>query len=181
MILLRHGESAFNVVFNATRRDPGIADPDLTETGRRQIESVAGLLARREVRRIITSPYTRALESARILADSLDLAMEVDHRVRERRSFACDIGTPRRDLARRWPDISFDGLPERWWPEAEESEATLAERCEDFRRAMAALDDWRHVVVVTHWGVIRALTGLRLPNGETVAYDPERGAALPER
>jgi len=36
MILLRHGQSEFNVVYNVTRVDPGIPDPRLTEEGRRQ-------------------------------------------------------------------------------------------------------------------------------------------------
>ena len=31
MILIRHGESEFNVVFNKTRVDPGIPDPALTD------------------------------------------------------------------------------------------------------------------------------------------------------
>ena len=33
MILVRHGESHFNVHFNVTREDPGIVDPGLTELG----------------------------------------------------------------------------------------------------------------------------------------------------
>ncbi len=178
MILVRHGESAFNVVFNATREDPGIPDPDLTETGRRQIAAVADRLAGRGIRRIVASPYTRTLASARILAGALAVPVVVDERVRERRSFVCDIGTPRRELAVRWPDVSFDGLADRWWPEEEESEAALMARCEAFRREMAARGDWSRVVVVTHWGVIRTLTGLRVANGATVVYDPERGAVL---
>jgi broad specificity phosphatase PhoE len=31
MILLRHGQSEFNLHFSVTRRDPGIADPKLTQ------------------------------------------------------------------------------------------------------------------------------------------------------
>ena len=33
MILLRHGQSEFNLHFIATRRDPGIVDPHLIEFG----------------------------------------------------------------------------------------------------------------------------------------------------
>ena len=36
MILVRHGQSEFNVIFGATRKDPGIVDPKLTEEGRRE-------------------------------------------------------------------------------------------------------------------------------------------------
>ncbi|MFQ5957802.1 MAG: histidine phosphatase family protein [Alphaproteobacteria bacterium] len=49
MILLRHGESAFNVVYSATRIDPGIRDPRLTEAGRRRaadaVRALTGLSA----------------------------------------------------------------------------------------------------------------------------------------
>ena len=45
MILLRHGQSEFNVAFNATRVDPGIPDPRLTEEGRRQARAAAVALA----------------------------------------------------------------------------------------------------------------------------------------
>ena len=34
MLLIRHGQSEFNVVYSVTRVDPGIRDPLLTETAR---------------------------------------------------------------------------------------------------------------------------------------------------
>ncbi|MDH3235510.1 MAG: histidine phosphatase family protein, partial [Alphaproteobacteria bacterium] len=33
MILIRHAQSEFNVVYGKTRQDPGIEDPKLTDTG----------------------------------------------------------------------------------------------------------------------------------------------------
>ncbi len=56
MILIRHGQSHFNVVFNETREDPGIVDPGLTDAGERQAEAVAEMLLERDVRRILASP-----------------------------------------------------------------------------------------------------------------------------
>ena len=41
MILLRHGQSEFNLRFTATRRDPGIEDARLTEYGHYQAEHAA--------------------------------------------------------------------------------------------------------------------------------------------
>src|SRR3546814_12714551 len=38
MILVRHGQSHFNVHFARTRVDPGIVDPQLTEEGERQAQ-----------------------------------------------------------------------------------------------------------------------------------------------
>ncbi|MEE8274950.1 MAG: phosphoglycerate mutase family protein, partial [Alphaproteobacteria bacterium] len=106
MILLRHGESEFNVVYRATRIDPGIRDPRLTETGRRQAADAARALDGRRLQRLVTSPYTRALETATIVAEALDLPVTIEPLVRERRVFACDIGTQRSRLADRWPAFS---------------------------------------------------------------------------
>ena len=64
MILVRHGQSEFNVVFNRTGRDPGIPDPSLTAKGKEQAAIAAKALSGRGFRRIVASPYTRALETA---------------------------------------------------------------------------------------------------------------------
>ena len=45
MILLRHGQSEFNLHFSVTRRDPGIIDPRLTPLGHQQAEDAARALA----------------------------------------------------------------------------------------------------------------------------------------
>ena len=68
MILLRHGQSEFNLHFSATRRDPGIIDPHLTELGRTQAQDAAQALMGQGIERIIVSPYTRALQTARPVA-----------------------------------------------------------------------------------------------------------------
>lgn len=172
MILVRHGQSEFNVKFSETRVDPGIRDPHLTDLGRRQAEEAGHLLAARAVARLVVSPYTRALETAEIIAATLGVPTSVDCRVRERRFFTCDIGTERTDLATRWPSLSFDRLDEQWWPEEEEDEQTLAARAAEFRADAATWGDHTAVVVVTHWAFIRALTGAALRNGERIPYDP---------
>ena len=174
MLLIRHGQSEFNVVYSVTRQDPGIRDPRLTEEGKRQAEAVARRLATEEVRRLVASPYTRALETAEIIARALDLPISVDARVGERAAFACDIGTPAADLRRLWPGLALDHLDEIWWPTLEESETALGERCERFRRATAETADWTGLAVVTHWGFIRGLTGLSVPNSAVLRFDPSR-------
>ncbi len=171
MLLVRHGQSEFNVVFSVTRRDPGIRDPRLTELGLTQAEAAAEALVGRGVERLIASPYTRALETARPIALRLGLPIEVDPLVGERAAFACDVGTPRTDLIGRFPDLRLDHLDEDWWPTLEESEERLAWRCGAFREAMP--DPHDHVVVVTHWGFIRGLTGLTVGNGTAVRLDPQ--------
>lgn len=181
MILLRHGQSAFNAAFAASRVDPGIPDPPLTELGRAQAQAAAAALRGERLARIITSPYTRALETAAIVAGALDLPVTVHPIVRERCAFSCDIGTPASELARRWPDLDFGHLEEIWWPTLTESEAEIEARAAAFRAEMAAIPDWTDTLVVTHWGFILALTGERTGNGEWRRCDPTRPgpAAVP--
>lgn len=172
MILLRHGESHFNVVFNATRTDPGIPDPGLTESGRRQIQEAAERLRPAAIERIVASPYARTLETAEIVAATLGMPVHVEASVRERCFFSCDIGTPRSLLAARWPAFDFGSLDERWWPELGESETELQLRCDAFRQNLAASPDWDEALVVSHWGFIRGLTGEELKNGQITRYRP---------
>jgi len=173
MILIRHGESEFNAVFNRTRIDPGIEDPKLTARGRDQARATAEEIARtgHPFRRLVTSPYTRALETAAILAEALKLPVEVEPIVHEHACWVCDIGTPASALAERWPALDFSHLPEVWWPEME-PEANILRRCADFRVKAAGLSDWRHVAVVSHWGFIKRLTGREARNAEIVPFDP---------
>lgn len=171
MILIRHGQSHFNVHYGATRQDPGIVDPGLTEDGEAQAITAARALARHDIRRIIASPYSRTLHTADIIAAELDLAITVDPLVRERANFTCDIGSPRSQLSSDWPGIEFGDLPEQWWPNSE-SEDELLGRCQRFQTAMAETADWSHVLVVTHWGFIRGLTGQEVQNAATVPFDP---------
>jgi len=177
MILVRHGQSHFNVHFAETRIDPGIVDPQLTEEGERQAREAGALLAGCGVRRIIASPYWRTLHTAEIIAEALGLPVTIESQVRERYCFTCDIGSLRADLARRWPAFDFGALPERWWPHSEESEEALAARCRSFREAQLSGNDWDGLLVVSHWGFIRGLTGEAVGNGVALRFDPVAGAA----
>ena len=169
MILVRHGESEFNVVFARSRVDPGIEDPKLTAAGRRQVMKTAAALAGYKIDRVLSSPYTRALQTAEIVAEALGVAVEVEPLVRERGFFACDIGTPAGTLARAWPAHDFGRLDEVWWQE-DESEAAVVGRGRRFHAQVVDHRDWPRIAVIAHWGFIRALTGLELGNGEFVTY-----------
>lgn len=172
MILLRHGQSEFNLHFTRTRRDPGIADPKLTALGEEQAAHAAEALAGEGVRRIIVSPYTRALQTAEPLARRLGVPVYVNPVVRERYAFACDVGTPRTELARAWPMRDFSGIDEIWWPAIEEPAQSVVDRAALFRAEMAALPDWSDTLVVSHWGFILCMTGQSVVNGAWVRCDP---------
>ncbi|MBL8831933.1 MAG: histidine phosphatase family protein [Rhodospirillales bacterium] len=173
MLLIRHGQSEFNVVYSRTRVDPGIPDPRLTDLGRAQAAEVGAALAGRGVRRLIASPYTRAIETALIIADRLGLPISLDPLVGERAAFHCDIGSPPSVLKARFPALDFDHLDDPWWHDhvglgRDETEEELGARGARFRARASAFADRTDVAVVTHWGFIRALTGYEAKNAEIV-------------
>jgi broad specificity phosphatase PhoE len=173
MILLRHGQSWFNLHFSATRCDPGIEDPELTELGQAQAEAAAEELARACVTRIIVSPYIRTLQTAAPVIRLLpDARVEVMHEVRERAAFACDVGSHPDVLAARFPEHEFGHLPPRWWHEGLEPEEVVIGRADAFREVMAAREDAETTLLVSHWAFILALTGVSVANGEMIRYDP---------
>ena len=172
MILLRHGQSEFNLRFTATKKDPGIPDPKLTDLGHAQAEEAAEALADEGLRRIIASPYTRALQTAAPIARRLGIPVIVTPTVRERYAFSCDIGSPRTELAFAWPAVDFRHIDEVWWPVIEEPDHQVEARAALFRAEMAALPEWRDTLVVSHWGFILAMTGERLMNGQWLRCDP---------
>ena len=175
MILVRHAESEWNLHYGRTRIDPGIADPPLTSAGRAQAERLIDTLAAEGVARLISSPYRRALETASIIARALGIAISVEPLVRERCAFSCDMGTPSSLLRAHWPELDFEHLEEQWWGQAEESAASIAQRCAAFHAKTADLPERAQIAVITHWGFIRALTGHELSNARFVrllAADP---------
>ncbi len=175
MILIRHGQSHFNVHYKRTRQDPGIVDPGLTEDGRRQIKAAANLLLDQSIERLFASPYTRTLESAAIIAEHLGLPIEIEPLVREQAAFSCDIGTRRSELVARWRQLDFSMLEEEWWHQGRESEGELLRRCSNFRASSQDHDNHDRVLVVSHWAFIRGLTGRALENGTFVSFDPSDG------
>ena len=52
-------------------------------------------------------------------------------------------------------------------------------RSQSFRRRIAG-EPWLQIGVVTHWGFIRALTGLKVRNGPYWRVDPTRPDQEPE-
>jgi broad specificity phosphatase PhoE len=177
VLLLRHGQSEFNVVYSATGRDPGIIDPALTQEGRRQAAEAAERLVRHGVTRVLASPYTRALQTGRIVAEHLKAPLGIEPLVRERGAFVCDIGRPRSELEQAWPALDFGDLPEQWWHREPEEIASVAARAQAFIERAARLADHAQIAVVSHWGFILALTGQAVSNGTVLRFDPTNPGA----
>ena len=168
MLLVRHAESEWNRVFGPTRIDPGLPDPSITAEGREAARIAARSLLRQPFSRIVVSPYRRTLQTAMIFAETLALPVTIDPQVRERCAFSCDQGSSPRQLEAEWPTINFRTLPERWWGTSIESMESLGQRGKEFRAAATGWSDGESVLVVTHWGFIRCLTGAEVGNLATV-------------
>jgi len=163
---MRHGQSEWNRLMTETGRDPGLADPPLTEQGETQARSVVAKLGKLPIRRIIASPYRRALQTATPIADALGLTIEVSLYVRERKAYSCDVGSPASVIAAEWPHLDFSHLPEIWWPAADESHPEVSARAREFRTHIHASEDWDNTMVVSHWGFLLGFTGVPFENGE---------------
>lgn len=165
MLLVRHGQSFFNLHFNQTGNDPGIRDPELTEEGRAQARRTAESLKAQEIQRVECSPYRRAVQTAEIIADALKVPITgVTPLVGERAAYTCDYGSHPDELQQSWPHLRFDHLPPQWWAPHEESVEALKQRAQAFRTVTDPLADRDHLAVVSHWGFIHGLTGLSVTN-----------------
>ena len=112
--LIRHGQSEFNAVFSDSREDPMIFDAPLTDKGRRQAEETRALVADLGIKQVITSPLTRAIQTALCIFDNI-APITVTDKHRELLLHSCDAGRPPSDLQRDFPMLSFDHLSDRWW------------------------------------------------------------------
>lgn len=176
MLLLRHGQSYFNLHFSANRVDPGIEDPELTPLGLEQALAAARALEPYPISRIIVSPYTRALQTAEAFLERRDVPAEVMHEVRERAAYTCDVGSHPEVLAARFPRHRFSHIPARWWTTGIESAAETRARADAFRAIMSSRADGATTLLVGHWAFILALTGRSIANGEWLEYDPRQPA-----
>ncbi|WP_017622022.1 histidine phosphatase family protein [Nocardiopsis chromatogenes] len=171
--LLRHGQSAFNAVFDETGRDPLVFDAPLTPKGVAQAEEAADGVRRLAPELVVTSPLTRAVQTALLVAGGLDVPITVEALHREHLGNSCDIGRTPRALAEDFPGLDFGHLPETWWysgvPDERgvpvEPEAVLQER-------VAAFTDWvarrpeRSILVVGHAVFFSRLVHQHMRNAE---------------
>lgn len=74
---------------DAVGQAPGAA---LSEAGRRAAEALVPVLAQREIRRVVSSPYLRAIQTVAPFAAAAELAIAEDARLREREHGAVPEG-----------------------------------------------------------------------------------------
>ena len=161
---LRHGETEWN---REHRIQGSTAWTDLTEDGVRLAETTLdGMRARGlEFDRLFSSPYRRALHTARILGDGLGLEPEVDDRLREI-SFGPYEGTRYGEGLFVDDNIRacFQDPPRYVARDGAESFEAVAARVRDFiDRELAPLSaTCSRVLAVAHGGILRTVLGLAM-------------------
>jgi broad specificity phosphatase PhoE len=166
--LVRHGETEFN----AERRMQGHLDSPLTALGRAQAQAVSArlkdLVGEAAGWRIVSSPLGRAQATARIIATTLDLPVEIDHRLIEV-SFGEWDGRLRDELTTLYPETYGRADWQFAAPNGEAYEA-VGERVADWLSELEAEPE-RKVIAVSHGGSGRIVRGayLGLSRDETWA------------
>ncbi len=165
LYLVRHGETDWN----AARRVQGATDIPLNDCGRTQARRTGRLLASRNWDAVISSPLSRALETAELIAHEIGRdAPEVLDAIAERQYGAAE-GLDYRTLDEQFPhDVPVPGR---------ESREEVAARVLPALVALAEERRGQKIIVVTHGGVIRTIVNTVEPgNGDLVAIPITNGS-----
>jgi alpha-ribazole phosphatase len=155
VILVRHGETAWNQAL----RYQGSSDVPLNDTGRVQAHQLATRLTSHRITAVWSSPLSRALETAQLIAAPHQLAVETETNLREisfgeweGRTHAEIDAVDGERLAAWWADPILTAPP------GGESLGTVVERVRVvLDRLRAIYNDDDVLVTVSHVGPIKAI------------------------
>jgi broad specificity phosphatase PhoE len=88
--LIRHGQSTFNAAFAESRIDPLHYDARLTPLGHAQVAAARATVRANDYDLIVTSPFSRAIETTCGLFDTPAIPILVEALHRERLESSCD-------------------------------------------------------------------------------------------
>ncbi|SDF87396.1 histidine phosphatase family protein [Klenkia brasiliensis] len=164
--LVRHGESQGNLAdaraheLGVDRLDLDVRDPDvpLSPAGERQADALGAHLTGLPERptAVLSSPFTRAADTARRAAAALDLPVRFDERLRER-DFGAFDGMTARGIRERYPEeADRRQLLGKFWyrPPGGESWADVALRVRSVLATEALRHDGERLLVVSHQAVV---------------------------
>ena len=169
--LVRHGQADMSEHNTKIYRGFGADLAPLSIEGLRTIEET-----RRDERLegadiVLSSPYTRALQSAAMISRVIDAPLAVETDLHE--------WLPNKDYAEVDDEATYQAYVEYCdnegrYPQGEDRPWEDVEHLRS--RILAVLGKYDHldkVVVVSHGLAIHALTGVMLPNGGIAEYDPD--------
>lgn len=153
LYLVRHGETDWNLA----HRIQGSTDIPLNDTGRRQAEKAGMLLARKRWDAILSSPLSRAYETASIIAAATGLSAPTTVGELVERNYGEAEGLTDAEIEARFPGET--PVPGR------EPRSAVVERVLPALMAIAEEHPDQAVIVVGHGGVIRSVLGAVDPEG----------------
>lgn len=210
--VLRHGQSTYNAAVQAyfdhgkldcevewkklNPYDPLKFDAPLTVYGEQQAR-LANAWMKKElvgmggVDLVIVSPLTRALQTATLAFEGMDVPFLVTPLLREQRFASCDVGREGRELVPLFPPLApqLHALPAQWWGSLPHTHMELLngvpgharEPIPHFRARLMSLMHLIHsrpertIVLVGHGVVFYHLLGRWLDNCQLEPWDLGRG------
>ena len=174
---LRHGQSTFNAVYDRTGVDPMIFDAKLSACGWKQVDAVAAQVHAIRPDVIVSSPLSRALQTASGVRGATGAAIRVEAMHREHQVNSCDIGLPRTRLSQVFPALDFRQIPEIWWSTREpDGDGIVVETLESVRDRADLFVGWlrrrseKNILVVGHSGFFSLLTRYYMKNCELIEW-----------
>jgi probable phosphoglycerate mutase len=162
---LRHGETDWN----AQNLSQGNVDIPLNPTGIAQAYRAAERLRNRGIVHIVSSPLSRAQDTARVVANALGLPVHLDEGLREV-AFGEKEGHPMGDWFATWVDGEYT-------PDGAEPFSKLRQRARDSVNRVLA--NPAPVLIVAHGALFRALRAemgllpnIRTPNATPFFCEP---------
>ena len=169
LVLVRHGQTDWNV----EERFQGQLDVPLNAVGRNQAEALKRRLAGMQFDAAYSSPLSRAVETAQIIAGNIPV--DRDPRLTEIHHGFWQ-GKTKRDIAGTWPDQwnQWNTEPQRFTPPGGETAASVRARVEDFLKSIRGTN----ILCVSHGVVIQTFLSILKTDSyvEDTAYVPDNGS-----
>ncbi|NGZ75659.1 histidine phosphatase family protein [Saccharibacillus alkalitolerans] len=170
--LIRHGEPDWHTYKPLNLKGNGRDLVPLTEKGARQAAETAGDPRLKGAELILSSPYTRAMQTAAVLSRKLDLELKVEYDLREWQpdlTFEYDSEERMRELRdeyNRCGGVYPDGESRLW-----ESREQLLKR---LRGVLERYSGYSKVIAAGHGTLFGTLIGRTdIAHAEIVEYDTE--------
>lgn len=162
--LIRHGETTGDL----EDRYGGDYDDHLTAEGEKQAQELSEKLKDKNLDMIFHSPRFRAVETAKILSENIDVSLEEINDLRERNSYGVLTGMIKSEAKEKYPQevekLKVDKL--RYAIESSENYENFIERVTNVFEQSILNCGLENIAVITHGGVISCFVKEYLQVGE---------------